>query len=83
MKFEKKLILILKIVISSYRICYNKFRKKTEITNSSIIYGTKLLKQKEHFLIRYLGFKIVKTDFKKFVGTGFLILVVICKLRSI
>ena len=36
MKFEKKLILILKIVISSYRICYNKIRKKTEINSSDV-----------------------------------------------
>ena len=44
-------------------------QKKTEITNS-IIYGIKLLKQKDYFLIRYLGFKIVRTDFKKALYFG-------------
>ena len=38
--------------------------KNLEITNSSIICENKLHKQREYLIIRYLGFKIVKTDFK-------------------
>ena len=38
--------------------------KNREITNSSIICENKLHKQSEYLLIRYLGFKNVKTDFK-------------------
>ena len=40
------------------------FNKKPEITNSSVICDIKLHRQREYFLIRYLEFKIVNTDFK-------------------